>query len=97
MSLLSPLIRLFDIGMIGMADALVETVASSSPANPIASAVFDMTHISSLRYGFSVAQHSSEWPPLCEQCRPQSAVGSRRITNSISSSASSRQDSISVM
>jgi hypothetical protein len=44
MSLLSPAIKLFDIGMMGMADALVEIVASSSPATPIASAVFDMTH-----------------------------------------------------
>jgi hypothetical protein len=52
MPLLSPLIKLFDIGITGMADALVETVASSSPANPIARAVFDMTHISSLQYGF---------------------------------------------
>jgi hypothetical protein len=55
MSLLSPLIKLFDIGMMGMADALVETAASSSPANPIASAVFDMTYISCLRYGFTLA------------------------------------------
>ena len=55
MSLSSPLITFFDIGMMGMADALVETVASSSPANPINSAVFDMTHISSLRYGFTLA------------------------------------------
>ncbi len=31
MSLLSSLIKLLDIGMMGMADALVETVASSSP------------------------------------------------------------------
>jgi hypothetical protein len=52
MPLLSLLIKLFDIGITGMADALVETVASSSPANPIARAVFDMTHISSLQYGF---------------------------------------------
>jgi hypothetical protein len=63
MSLLSPLIKLFDIGMMGMADALVETVASISPANPIASAVFDMTHISSLRYRFTLAYRSSESLP----------------------------------
>jgi hypothetical protein len=34
-----------------MADALVKVVANSSPANPIASAVFDMTQISSLQHG----------------------------------------------
>ena len=58
MLLLSPVITLFDIGIMGIADALVETVASSSPANPIASAVFDMTDISSLRCGLSLAYHS---------------------------------------
>jgi hypothetical protein len=64
MSLLSPLITLFDIGTIGIADALVEAVASSSPANPIASAVFDMTHISSLRYGFTLAYQNGVSLPV---------------------------------
>jgi hypothetical protein len=54
MSLLSPLITLFDIGMMGMADALVETVASSSPANPINSAVFDMTILPAIRFHPSI-------------------------------------------
>ena len=58
MLLLSPVITLFDIGIMGIADALVETVASSSPANPIASAVFDMTDISSLWSSLSLAYHS---------------------------------------
>ena len=42
-SLLGPLIALFDSGTMVMADdPVVEAVASSSPANPIASATFDM-------------------------------------------------------
>ena len=41
----------------GMADALVKNVANRSPTNPIASAVFDMTHLSSLRYGLTLAYH----------------------------------------
>ena len=41
-SLLGPLIALFDSGTMGMADPVVEVVASSSPAKPIASAIFDM-------------------------------------------------------
>ncbi len=41
-SLLGPLIALFDSGTMGMADPVVEAMASSSPANPIASAIFDM-------------------------------------------------------
>ena len=43
-SLLGPLITLFDSGTMGMADPVVEAVASSSPANPIASAIFDMSN-----------------------------------------------------
>ena len=39
---------LFDIGITGIADALIEILASSNPDTPIASAVFDMTRISSL-------------------------------------------------
>ena len=39
---LAPLITLFDRGTMDMADPVVEAVASSSPANPIASAIFDM-------------------------------------------------------
>ncbi len=45
MLLLSPLITLFDIGIMGMADALVRTVPNISPANPITSAAFDMAHL----------------------------------------------------
>ena len=41
----SPLITLFDIGIMGMADALVRTVPNISPANPITSAAFDMAHL----------------------------------------------------
>jgi hypothetical protein len=38
----APLITLFDSGAIGMADPVVEAVASASPAKPRASAIFDM-------------------------------------------------------
>ncbi len=43
--LLGPLSALFDGGTIDMADPVVEAVASSSPANPIASAIFDMGNL----------------------------------------------------
>ena len=44
---LGPLIALFDSGTMVMADdPVVEAVASSSPANPIASATFDMRRTS---------------------------------------------------